>query len=119
VAVAKIREYLQDRAGHEVSYEELLAARLSPTQATLNADLSRLVADPRNGITRVGDERVKGTHRSYRYDKPPEPEPPKFVTLRLIGKTEAGNRLAQDDEMRIFEIIPVGRLLVRLAEQAS
>lgn len=110
MAVAKIRAYLQEREGQEVSYEELQAAGLAPSDATLHADLSRLVADPRNGITIVGDERARGIRRPYRYDPPPVIHPPSFVTLRLIGQSADGNGLAQDDDMRIYEIIPRGRL---------
>lgn len=108
MAMARVREFLQAREGREVSWDELVDACLAPSLNTLNADLTRLVANPRNGITRVGDDRVRGVHRSYRYDKP---APAQFVTLRLIGQSADGNGLAQDDQtMRIFEIIPRGRL---------
>jgi hypothetical protein len=111
MAMRRVKAYLQEREGQEVSYEELAAAGLAPTEATLHADLSRLTANPRNGVTIVGDARSPGVHRPYRYDTPvPAPEPA-YVTLRLIGHTAGGNGLGQDEQTRrIFEILPAGRL---------
>lgn len=111
MAMARVRSYLQANEGREVPYQELLDAGLAPSEATLHSDLSRLVANPAEGITMIGDIRVRGMHRGYRYVKPAAPEPPQLVTLRLIGQTADGYGLAQDDEtMRIYEIVPRGRL---------
>jgi hypothetical protein len=111
MSVRMIRNYLHARAGQEVSWKELAAASLAPSEATLAADLSRLTADPRNGITRIGAGPRKGAHRSYRYDKPAVPEQPEHITLRLIGQSARSNRLAQDEGTRqIYEIVPAGQL---------
>jgi hypothetical protein len=111
MSIRLARAYLQEREGREVPYDELATANLAPSPQVLDSDLSRLAADPRNGVTIVGDRRQAGIRRGYRYDKPEAPDPPDYTTLRLVGQSASGNSLAQDEDTReIYEIVPAGQL---------
>lgn len=109
---SKVLAYLREREGQEVSYEELLAAGLAPRPDTLSSYLSRLVSDPRSGVTRTGeDTRRPGVYRGYRYDTPEPEAEPVMLDLRRVGSTVRGNPLAIDDETgELFEIVPIGKL---------
>jgi hypothetical protein len=111
MAKVKVTAYLKEREGREVPYAELAAAGLAPSEATLQADLARLAADPRSGVSRPGAGRQPGRRRPARYDTPVPPPEPQYVMLRLVGQSAAGNGLAADDGTgRLYEIVPAGRL---------
>ncbi len=106
----KVLEYLREREGQEVTIEEMVAAGLG-TKRTLLTSLSRLVADPRAGVRRVGiPRRQHGVNRPYRYDAPPPPPEVVTITLSKIGCTVEDNALAVDQDGVIYALVPIAHL---------
>jgi hypothetical protein len=104
----KVLAYMQERPGQEVTVGEMMDAGLAPTMGTLMTYLSRLVLDPRSGVTRLGlDKRTHGLNRPYRYDQPAD-----YVRLVLtvVGETEAGHPMARDESGVVYEVRPIGKI---------
>jgi hypothetical protein len=103
----KVLTYLQERAGQEVTVAEMMEAQLAPQLGTLMTYLSRLVNDPRSGVTRGGlNKRTHGVNRPYRYDAPVEI---KQFALRVVGETQEGHMLAQDADGVLYEVRTLGK----------
>jgi hypothetical protein len=103
---SKVLGYLQERAGQEVTVGEMMEAGLAPTMGTLMTYLSKLVLDPRSGVTRLGlDKRTHGVNRPYRYDPPAEEV---RLTLLVVGETTEGHALARDAAGVIYEVRKLG-----------
>ncbi len=102
MAFRKVTAYLQERAGADVPFAELLAAGCAPNRSALDGDLSRLSRDPQSGVIRVdrspnGARGPAGQRGVYRYVEPePEPEPV-YITLRRFGSSIDGNPVAEDE----------------------
>lgn len=110
MADSKVMTYLKAREGQDVTVEQMLADGVAPNKTTLLSYLSKLVADPRTGVRRLGDaQRLPGVNRPYRYEPPPPPPEVVRLTFAKVGIGTAGV-LVVDDEGVLYELRAIGQL---------